>query len=140
MGCERYASHLGSLDDFVAADRLPDLDDHSSPLKFENSYNGHSFVVRMAHDQSFVSMIEINHDIVRDCPEPQNRGRSVASHTDDIKIINAVSMMETNSTDKSAHIISDLSNATSLSCILRENLSEDQRTCGFKSVPLHIAT
>ena len=100
MDCERFASHLGSLDDFAAADRLPDLDSYSSPLKFENSYNGHSFVVRMAHDQSFVSRIDLSPDIVRDCPEPQNRGSGVASQTDDIRIINAVSMTETNSTDK----------------------------------------
>ena len=132
MDCERFASHLGSLDDFAAADRLPDLDSYSSPLKFENSYNGHSFVVRMAHDQSFVSRIDLNHDIVRDCPEPQNRGSGVASQTDDIRIINAVSMTETNSTDKCVPVISDLSNATLV--------SEKKRTCGFKSVPLHIAS
>ena len=53
-----------------------DLDGHKSPVKFENTYNSHSFVARMSHDQTLVARIEVDHDVVRNCPDPKRRRSS----------------------------------------------------------------
>ena len=45
----------------------------------ENSYNGHSIVVRMSHDQSLVARIDLNHDVVTDCPGPKRVGAAADS-------------------------------------------------------------
>jgi hypothetical protein len=74
MECEKFTSHLGPIDDFLAA-KNQNLDVHNSPLKFENTYNGHSFVARMSHDQSFVARIEIDHDSVNNTGTTQEQLR-----------------------------------------------------------------
>lgn len=73
--CEMFEMHLGPHAPAGRA-RDPDLDGRTSPLKFTNTYNGHAFHVRMSHDQSLVARIELDHDVIGDCPEP---GRSGAS-------------------------------------------------------------
>mmetsp|Transcript_44842 Transcript_44842/g.95443 ORF Transcript_44842/g.95443 Transcript_44842/m.95443 type:complete len:530 (-) Transcript_44842:89-1678(-) len=76
--CEKFTKHLGSMEPFLSSDvRTRDIDDFGSPLKFENTYNGHLFVARMSHDQSLVASIEVDHDVVRDCPEPQRSAAGI---------------------------------------------------------------
>jgi len=76
--CETFTKHLGDLDTFLAMDPTTrDIDGPLSPLKFENTYNGHNFVVRMSHDQSLVARIELDHDVASDCPEPKRNGASM---------------------------------------------------------------
>ena len=82
--CETFTKHLGDLDTFLASDPTTrDVDGPLSPLKFENTYNGHNFVVRMSHDNSLVARIELDHDVVSDCPEPKRNGDSVAVQADE---------------------------------------------------------
>lgn len=142
--CEKFTSHLGPIDDFLAADH-PDLDGHSSPLKFENTYNGHSFVARMAHDQSFVTRIEINHDIVRDCPEPRRSASSVEVHADETVMLNTP-MMVVNATKLNADSALRY-NATILTPTLEAKRLEKKRDSIWSSLnhsginsALHITT
>lgn len=82
--CEKRTKHLGSLESFLSSDiKTRDIDALSSPLKFENTYNGHSFVARMSHDNTLVARIELDHDIVTDCPEPKRSGASVEVQVDE---------------------------------------------------------
>jgi len=121
MDCERFTSHLGPIDDFLTA-KNQNLDVHNSPLKFENTYNGHSFVARMSHDQSFVARIEIDHDIVRDCPEPSRRSSSVEVRADESIMMNTPMMNNANATKYSIGVLGD--NAT----ILAPKLEEGKRS------------
>lgn len=82
--CEIFGHHLGPLDTFLSQDpNTRDVDGHNSPLKFENTYNGHYFSARMSHDNSLVARIELNHDIVTDCPERKRSSASVDVRVDD---------------------------------------------------------
>jgi hypothetical protein len=127
--CEKFTKHLGSLG-FLAANN-PNLDVHSSPLKFENTYNGHSFVARMAHDQSFVARIEIDHDIVRDCPEPRRSASSVEVHADETVMLNTP-MIVANDTKYDAD--SDVGyNATVLASTLEAKRLQDKRNTIWNS-------
>ena len=71
--CEIFTQHLGSLEPFLALDpTMRDLDDNwMSPFGLQATYNGHSFVARMSHDQSLVARIDLDHDVVTDCPGPK---------------------------------------------------------------------
>ncbi|KAL7532014.1 hypothetical protein ACHAWF_003986, partial [Thalassiosira exigua] len=70
--CEVFTSHLGTPDAYLARDPTTrNLDGFNSPLKFENTYNGHSFVARTSHNGSLVARIELERDVVRDCPDPK---------------------------------------------------------------------
>jgi hypothetical protein len=42
----------------------------------------------MTHDQSFVARIEIDHDIVRDCPEPRRSASSVEVYAHETVMLN----------------------------------------------------
>lgn len=79
--CERFQAHLGTLAAYAAPDagRARHLDDPASPLKFPNTYNGHTFVARMAHDGALVARISVDGDIVRDCPAPAREGAGGAA-------------------------------------------------------------
>ena len=125
--CEKYTNHLGPIDDFLTAEN-PNLDAHNSPLKFENTYNHHSFVARMSHDQSFVARIEIDHDIVRDCPEPRRRSSSAEVHVDETIMMNTP-MMVVNATKYTVSSALGV-NATILASNLEEKrvLKEERST------------
>lgn len=101
--CEVFTKHLGPLDKFLSSDtKTRNIDGHNSPLKFENTYNGHSFVARMAHDQSLVAKIELDHDIVRDCPEPKRSVAGVEVQVDE-RLLQGVPMLTTNATKLSSN-------------------------------------
>ena len=70
---EIFTQHLGSLEPFLAFDpTMRDLDDNwMSPFGLQATYNGHSFVARMSHDQSRVARIGLDHDVMTDCPGPK---------------------------------------------------------------------
>lgn len=91
--CETFTKHLGPLDPLIT----PPLDARNSPLKFENTYNGHNFVARMSHDQSLVARIVIDHDVVMDCPEPKRSGAGVEVRLDEILL--SRDTMEINATE-----------------------------------------
>ena len=118
MDCEKFTSHLGPIGDFLTA-KNQNLDVHNSPLKFENTYNGHSFVARMSHDQSFVARIEIDHDIVRDCPEPSRRSSSIEVRADESIMMNTPMMNNANATKYSIGVLGE-DNATILAPKLEE--------------------
>ena len=145
--CEKFTNHLGPIHDFLAAE-IPNLDGYTSPLKFENTYNGHSFVARMSHDQSFVARIEIDHDIVRDCPEPtQPRSSSVVEvHADETIMINNPFMVINATKDTVGSAFGY--NTSTLAPILKEKSFEEKsgsiflnshNQSGIKT-SLHIAT
>eukprot|EP00571_Detonula_confervacea_P001873 CAMPEP_0172316594 /NCGR_PEP_ID=MMETSP1058-20130122/28764_1 /TAXON_ID=83371 /ORGANISM="Detonula confervacea, Strain CCMP 353" /LENGTH=502 /DNA_ID=CAMNT_0013030935 /DNA_START=36 /DNA_END=1544 /DNA_ORIENTATION=- len=94
--CETFTKHLGPLDPFLSKRNI-DVDAHNSPLKFENTYNGHNFVARMSHDHSLVARIELDHDIVRDCPEPKRSGAGVEVRLDEIML--PIDTMQINATE-----------------------------------------
>ncbi|KAL3811783.1 hypothetical protein ACHAXA_005174 [Cyclostephanos tholiformis] len=82
MQCEIFSRHLGPLGPFLQSAaswsndptvRNPLDDGWLSPLMFLNTYNRHSFVARMSHDKSLVARIDLDHDVVVDCPEPSRR-------------------------------------------------------------------
>ncbi|KAL3774843.1 hypothetical protein ACHAW5_000825 [Stephanodiscus triporus] len=79
--CEIFQKHLGPLEPYLASDpSTRNIDDGwRSPLTFVNTYNRHSFVARMSHDQSLVARISLDHDVVFDCPEPGRVGFGVAA-------------------------------------------------------------
>ena len=79
--CERFQAHLGDPAAFAAAadGRAHRLDDPASPLKFPVTYNGHAFVARMAHDGTLVARLEVDRDVVRDCPGPAREGAGAAA-------------------------------------------------------------
>ena len=82
--CERFTKHLGPMDSFLSSEKLTrNIDGHNSPFKFENTYNGHSFVARMSHDHSLVARIEVDHDIIKDCPEPKRSAAGVEVRVDE---------------------------------------------------------
>ena len=102
--CETFTKHLGDLDTFLAMDPTTrDVDGPLSPLKFENTYNGHNFVVRMSHDQSLVARIELDHDVVSDCPEPKRNGASMTVEANERLLsslpVNNNMMLEVNTTN-----------------------------------------
>lgn len=140
MDCEKFTSHLGPIGDFLTA-KNQNLDVHNSPLKFENTYNGHSFVARMSHDQSFVARIEIDHDIVRDCPEPSRRSSSIEVRADESIMMNTPMMNNVNATKYSIGVLGE-DNAT----ILAPKLEEGKRSwnvhnhSGITASLHHIAT
>jgi len=88
FSCEVFSNHLGPLESYLTRDTR-DLDASYSPLKFENSYNGHSFTARMAHDQSLVARIDLSHDTVRDCPELKRTSARVKLPVDVSLVMNA---------------------------------------------------
>ena len=67
VDCEAYSDHMGSLDSFISSG-LTDLDLFESPVIYQRTYNSHSFVARTSHDNSLVARVEIEADIVHDCP------------------------------------------------------------------------
>jgi len=84
FNCEKFTQHLGPLDSSLSSDQQSrNVDGHDSPLKFTNTYNGHSFVARMSHDQSLVARIELDHDVIKDCPEPTRSGVGVEVRVDE---------------------------------------------------------
>eukprot|EP00585_Thalassiosira_rotula_P003467 CAMPEP_0196143476 /NCGR_PEP_ID=MMETSP0910-20130528/13459_1 /TAXON_ID=49265 /ORGANISM="Thalassiosira rotula, Strain GSO102" /LENGTH=542 /DNA_ID=CAMNT_0041404941 /DNA_START=1 /DNA_END=1629 /DNA_ORIENTATION=- len=84
FNCEKFTNHLGPLDSFLSSNhQTRDIEGHDSPLKFSNTYNGHSFVARMSHDQSLVARIELHHDVIKDCPEPTRTGVGVEVRVDE---------------------------------------------------------
>jgi len=102
--CETFIKHLGDLDTFLAMDPTTrDVDGPLSPLKFENTYNGHNFVVRMSHDNSLVARIELDHDVVSDCPEPKRNGASMTVEANERLLsslpVNNNMMLEVNATN-----------------------------------------
>lgn len=76
FNCEKFTGRLGSIEAFDSTPKKS-LDASGSPIIFQNTYNSHTYVARMAHDQSFVAKIELMHDIVQDCPEPKRSAISV---------------------------------------------------------------
>jgi len=93
--CELLSSHLGSIDSFLTSERKAgDIYGHNSPLKFENTYNGHSFVARMSHDQSLVARIEFEHDTVKDCPNHERSGGTATG----VKVHEGLSNAQVNAT------------------------------------------
>ena len=105
FNCEKFSGHLGPLDSFLKSP--PDkrnIDNRNSPFKLQNAYNGHSFVARMSHDQSLVARIDLDHDVVKDCPEPRRTGARAEVQVDE-RIMQGVlvdTMLPVNAT-KSAH-------------------------------------
>ena len=61
--CERFSFHLGQESDML------DIEAWGSHAMYENTYNTHTFVARMAHNQAFVSSVKIEADVVGDCPD-----------------------------------------------------------------------
>lgn len=104
--CEIYTGHLGPLEPFLAKSPLTrNIDGFNSPISFEDTYNKHGFVARMSHDQSLVARIELDHDVVRDCPEPKRAGVGVEVMAED-RIIQGVAMdtMATNATGAASSV------------------------------------
>ena len=64
---EVYMDHMGSLDQFSKSN-ITDFESFDSPAIFQKTYNTHSFVARTSHDKSLVARIEIDADIVHNCP------------------------------------------------------------------------
>mmetsp|Transcript_38181 Transcript_38181/g.65214 ORF Transcript_38181/g.65214 Transcript_38181/m.65214 type:complete len:292 (+) Transcript_38181:1-876(+) len=148
--CEKFTKHLGPLDTFLASDPTTrDIDGHNSPLKFENTYNGHNFVARMTHDGTFVAKIEVDHDVVKDCPEPTRRGAVGVEVPVDERMLSGVPLhaMAVNATANVAYA-SDVVNASSVRPVLttkrhRQRAKEDllwQNRTGILSSAMPIAS
>ncbi|KAL7533882.1 hypothetical protein ACHAXR_008047 [Thalassiosira sp. AJA248-18] len=117
--CETFTKHLGPLDPFLLSDTTTrDIDGHNSPLKFENTYNGHSFVARMSHDQTLVARIELDHDVVKDCPEPNKRGGAGVEVRVDERLLQGVPMPVNASESSNAWFVSAKVNATTAAPVL----------------------
>jgi hypothetical protein len=76
FNCEVFADHIGAIDSFIKSGET-DLDAFGTPVVHHGTFNTHSFVARMSHDQSLVARFEIDHDIVYDCPEPRRSAESI---------------------------------------------------------------
>ena len=132
--CEIFTKHLGSLSPFLSSDPTTrDIDGSTSPLKFENTYNGHSFVARMAHDQSLVARIDVDHDVVTDCPEPKRSGASVEVQVDErlIQSMPVSNTMSVNASDFSVYTYYDMLvgtkvNATETPVVPRKTIEKKQ--------------
>jgi hypothetical protein len=113
--CEKFQKHLGPLEPYLAMDTTTrNIDDGwRSPLTFVNTYNRHSFVARMSHDQSLVARISLDHDVVYDCPEPGRVGFGGAveerggSTIEGERAADAVGSLRANSTTMSARAAID---------------------------------
>ena len=107
--CERFDLHLGPFEEFVSSDpSTRDIDSYGAPLKFGNTYNGHSFVARLSHDNSLVARIDVDHDVVRDCPDPAKRTSAFAEVWVDESVMQGAPMtVMANSTESSRESKSD---------------------------------
>jgi hypothetical protein len=78
--CERFSFHLGN-------ERAGPLswEEWEAYISFESTYTTHRFVVRMAHDDSFVEEIRVGQDVVHDCPD-----RKLGVATTDVRVHPAV--------------------------------------------------
>ena len=115
--CEQFTEHLGPLEPFMVSDiKTRDVDGRNSPMKMTNTYNGHSFVARMSHDQTLVARIELESDTVRDCPELKRTSAGAEVHVDE-KLLQGA-LMAINATKSDAWFAATTANASISSPIL----------------------
>lgn len=95
--CEIYADHMGSLDSFLQSGRT-DVNSYDSPAIHQRTYNSHSFAARTSHDNSLVMRIDIEADVVRDCPELKRRVAQVSFGLDGV-VVQSMGEMSVNVTE-----------------------------------------